>query len=233
MFLMTDRKYVCIAWLMVDSAMVVLAIYLGSSAYNPLLYFDEGRFITWFSAIKLLATGILSFMIFHQRCQGENRYCREPAAVIWLLVTAGFIFLAGDELFQWHEKADEMIHHLMAMEETRMSDRIDDLIVGLYLTLGAGLLFAFRQELLRYIRVFPYLVPGFFVAFIMVALDMYTNLAPGDWISPPVIRLSIAEEACKLYAESLFFMVFFQVLPTAGKLWHNSPGTAGRDGALR
>ncbi len=206
---MLKKHILFISLLFLDTALIVVAVYLGTSTKNPLKFFEEGQFITWVSALHLIAVAVFSFMILNYRCQEQKSPCWRSPSVIWLLVAVGFIFLAGDELLQLHEKADTMIHHILAMKETRMSDRIDDLIIGVYLLVGAAFLYGYRQELLCYMRIYPFIITGFVISIIMVFLDMYTNLAPGDWISPTIYRLSIVEDALKIYAELFFLLAFY------------------------
>ncbi len=205
---MVKKHLLLIILLFLDTALIFLAVHFGAAARNPLIFFEEGQFITWLSALQLAAVAFYSFRIFTSRCQEYQQLCWGSPAVIWFLVALGFIFLTGDELLQLHEKTDAMIHRVLAMKETRISDRIDDVIVGVYLLIGAALLYRYRREMLRCMRIYPFMVTGFALSIIMVFLDMYTNLAPGDWISPTIYRLSIVEDSLKIYAELFFLMAF-------------------------
>ena len=212
---METNKKIFFPLLFFDTVMIVLAIYLGVSTANPLKFFEEGQFLTWISAFHLIATAVLSFMILLNSCQGQKKSSIRFPGTVWIFIAAGFLFLAADELLQLHEKADALIHSVLDMKETRMSDRIDDLIVGFYLMAGAGYLYGYRRELFRYLELYPFIITGFVISIIMVFLDMYTNLAPGDWISPTIYRLSIAEDALKIYAELFFFMAFYDAAQKA------------------
>lgn len=213
---MFNRSVLFITLLISDSVLIFLAVYLGASGKNPLKNFEEGGFITWVSTGKFIVMAALSTIIYHFSSQARQEHCRRFYSAIWLLMAAGFLFLAGDELFQWHEKADELIHQVLNMKETRLSDRIDDLIVGVYLVLGLTVLYGGRREVLQYLTMFPFIITAFAISIIMVFLDMYTNLAPGDWISPAIYRLSITEDALKIYAESFFLMAFINAVWDAG-----------------
>jgi hypothetical protein len=222
---MLNKRLLLIPLLSLDTVLIVLAVYLGISSHNPLKFFDEGGFITWVSALKLFVIAVLSFMILFYSCQEQKEFSWKSPSAIWLLIGLGFVFLAGDELLELHEKADEIIHQALALKETRFLDRIDDLIIGFYLFLGVVFLYVSRHEMLRYLKIYPYIIMGFIISIIMVFLDMYTNLAPGDWISPTILRLSIAEDVLKVYAESCFLMAFFHAMQKArnhGKISHIS-----------
>lgn len=209
---MSNRRLLLILLLSFDTILIFFAVYLGISFNNPLRFFGEGQFVTWVSTFKLFAMAVLSFMILFNSCQEQKRFCWKPSYVIWLFIALGFIFLAADELFELHEKTDFMIHRLLQMHETRLSDRIDDLIIGIYLMAGVAFLYGFRHELKRYVKFFPLIFTGFIFSIIMVLLDTYTNLDTGDWISPTIYRLSVAEDGLKIYAESFFIMAFYEAV---------------------
>ena len=213
---MLNKRNLFISLLILDTVLIFLAVYLGILENNRLKFFEEGGFITWFSTFKLLALAVLSFIIFYYRRQGRKEHSGRFSFAIWFLIALGGVFLAADELFQFHEKADVMIHKMLSMKETRLSDRIDDLIIGVYLVLGVIFLYGCRKELLQYLKIYPFIILGFTISIIMVFLDMYTNLAPGDWISPTIYRLSITEDALKIYAESFFLMAFINAVGEAG-----------------
>lgn len=76
------------------------------------------------------------------------------------------------EQYMIHENIDNLIHEVFNMEETALTDRIDDFLVGLYGLAGIGVFFIFRDELRAYREAFPFFIFGFVLFFIMVPLDM-------------------------------------------------------------
>ena len=48
----------------------------------------------------------------------------------WIILSCGCAFLAMDDKFIYHENLDKAIHSLFKWQETKLSDRIDDIIVA-------------------------------------------------------------------------------------------------------
>ncbi|WP_319548238.1 hypothetical protein [Desulfogranum marinum] len=141
--------------LLAVSAGVIIYIYIGVDS------FTEDGFITKLSVFQLLVIGWLSYNIFRtQRIQRRSSLWRD-SSFVWLIIALGFLFLAVDELFLVHENIDYFIHDVFNMEETALTDRIDDFLVGLYGLAGIGVLFVFRDELKAYRETFVFFVIGF------------------------------------------------------------------------
>lgn len=204
----------------VDACAVAAAFLL--SALTGKNHFGEGRFITFLSGLQLLAVAGIAMQILRVRCRAEPGCLTRHPALVWGLIAAGFVFLAADEVLKIHEGLDELIHDLFDLEETGLTDRIDDLIVGLYGVIGLGVLFAHRRELLLHRVAVPWLVTGFVFMFAMVALDALTN-------RPDVLTTLVAEEAAeslqhwlgmvedafKIFAEGFFLLGFLTALRVA------------------
>ena len=111
---------------------IASAVVMGVRIGKPLRYFGEHQFITWISAIQLLFVAWLSYRIFHVQVKNHSlkKVWRSPA-ILWFLICLGFIFLAFDDYCSIHENVDRWIHHVLGMKETALSDRIDDVLVGL------------------------------------------------------------------------------------------------------
>ncbi|MEM7721893.1 MAG: hypothetical protein AAF376_05935 [Pseudomonadota bacterium] len=182
-------------------------------------YFGEGRAGTIASILLLLLISFTCFKIHGRRPEhGAARFV-EPRR-IWLIMSAGFLFLALDDALKIHENIDKLIHHVFDMVETAWSDRIDDLIIALYAATGAAVLYVFRDELSRYRFLFAYLMAGFAVLSVTIILDLVTNgLTFLTWLSGTEdaaiswkILLGTLEEVSKLVAEAIFLAGFLQVL---------------------
>jgi hypothetical protein len=168
---------------------------------------------------QLVASAIICWKMFRVRCPGPNARLDAPEAV-WALMATGFLFLSIDELAQVHERLDSLIHTAFGMEETGISDRLDDVIVAAYGLLGIVVLWKSRSELVRFRCVLPLIAIGFVFTFLMVTLDMVTNrndVLP-LFISEPAANeslaqwLNLAEEVFKLLAEGMFLGGFYECL---------------------
>ncbi|EDX87327.1 hypothetical protein S7335_5035 [Synechococcus sp. PCC 7335] len=172
--------------------------------------FKDGGFINIFSGIQLFVVAFYARRVFKIGSVGFRRPWRSPAA-IWGIISAGFAFLALDELATIHEGIDKLIHIVFNLQETGLSDRIDDLIVGLYGVAAIALLVIYRQELKRYRFVFPYVLGGFVLLFCMIGIDTLTNrddilltFLSATQSDSLLSWIFILEETCKLVSEVFF-----------------------------
>jgi hypothetical protein len=191
----------------------------GGVAFHPDvgLFFDsEYTYINRMSAFQLymLACVVGSIFALRRRANADQGW-RNPAWV-WFLVWAGFLYLAADEMLEWHEHIDYGIHLLFNMQETALTDRIDDALLALYGMIGIAVLYAYRRELLRYRQQLPVIVLGFGLMFASVIFDTIANdsgrpyLPP--WLGDHLTILIVAEEATKLLAEAVFLGAFYGIL---------------------
>ena len=197
--------------LVVNCTVVVLSVWTGISHGDLRANFDEESLITWLSMLQLLAIAIVSAGLYLLRCWGQWSW-RSPA-LLWLLISLGFVFLAVDEFTEIHERMDIAIHTLFNIQENAITDRIDDVIVGLYGIVAAGLVYKYRGEIKRYSTVLPLIVISFIVLFVMVFLDVLTNrpdilslLLGTDFGLVARTSLEVLEEFCKLTVGSLFLV---------------------------
>ncbi len=125
---------------------------------NPSRYFGEGRFTTFFSAAQLVTIGIFSGLTFAQRNRRPDSgaelapFPRKPH-YIWLLMAAGFVFLATDEIFEIHERMDRWIVVGLGLARTPLTSRLDDVIMAVYGVTGLGMMWLCRRELLKFRQV--------------------------------------------------------------------------------
>ncbi len=188
----------------------IILLAMGFAEGDVSEHFGEDRLGTNLSVILLVLLAITNFRIYRFRM----------AHLIWLLMGLGFLFLAYDDLFKFHEGLDKDIHRTLNMTETSLTDRLDDFIIGIYGLIGIAALFIFRAEISRYRILLPYLFVGFAVFGASVVLDIATNdSAILRWLGIPAdIRpalkngLATFEEVCKLMAEAIFLAGFFHVL---------------------
>ncbi len=123
-----------------------------------------------------------------------------------------------------HENIDHQIHYVFNLQETILTDRIDDVIIGLYGLAGIGVLIAYRDELKTYREALPFFTCGFVLLFTMVGLDLFTNrndilpvLFDHHHNKPAVFYpwLSHAEDWLKVFAEAFFILAFYAILQKA------------------
>ena len=124
-----------------DTAAVALAVFMGANIGKYLKYFGESRFLTKISLLQLLAVSWLSFKVYLSRRSSSSGSGPRSPGFIWLLISTGFLFLAADERWEFHEKFDKWLHRFFGMMETGITDRIDDLIIVMYAAIGLCFLY--------------------------------------------------------------------------------------------
>jgi hypothetical protein len=178
--------------------------------------FRESGIVTYTSAALLALTAAMSLRIGRLRRAGAGWSWRDPR-IVWLAIGLGFVWLALDDLAQIHENLDRLLHRLAGIEETPLTDRLDDLIILAYGLIGAGVMWACRSELRRFPQMLGWLGIGAALLVLQVALDMLLNDA--SWVMSLGISArpdlahdlgEIAEESIKLLAEAAFLSAFIK-----------------------
>ena len=203
---------------LLNLAVIALTVAIATPFSQLYRQFEDGGFITYFSVIQLLIASYFTGQIFKRRSLGRQHPWRSPVAV-WAIMSLGFSFLALDDLLMIHEFIDKSIHKLWQIQETGWSDRIDDLIIGLYGVLAIWLLFTYRKELKRYLFVTPLVLVAFVLLFVMVGIDAVTNR---DDVMLHVMQLSadtvayiqswifVVEDGLKVIVEGLLIAAIYQ-----------------------
>ncbi|MGD1858077.1 MAG: hypothetical protein ACFB2W_27895 [Leptolyngbyaceae cyanobacterium] len=209
------------SWPIIRSLLLLGCVVTGLSAWagyrqNDLLrYFDEGSILSWLSGLQLVSVAVIAGAIY--RLLRQQRTSWRSPHLLWLLVTIGFFFLAADELAQIHESIDKSIHTTWQLQETGLTDRIDDALVGAYGAIAAVIAYGFRREIKRYRHLWPLILWSFGVMCLMVIFDTLTNrfdILPmlfGQSSHSLFLALSVAEEFCKLVVEAILIGGLYQV----------------------
>ena len=195
----------------------------------PAEQFDEGGVGTWASCAFLLASAAAAFDTWRARRDPKRFF---TSAVLWLLIELAFFYLALDETFSWHEKLDRFVHRkVLHVEATETTKRMDDWIIGVYGLLALGVLYRFRDEILR--------VPGLVRVFALAMAFLALQVALDGLNHPDFIRsfhdrsqrrrartwLPVAEETTKLVAEGVFLVGFLRAREYARGGPTRRPGT--------
>lgn len=203
--------------LIFDTAVVVFTLL---TVKDPKIYYKEFQLVTFISFVKLLIVSRVNWNIFRLKGGSVRNIDFQNTYAIWLIISAGFLFLALDELFLIHEGTDKLIHFILGMKETGLTDRIDDLIVFIYAILGVLILYSYREEIYKYKRSLPYILSGFAILSIRIVIDVITNrndIIPLYITDSHIVKylndiLAIIEGATKLLAETFFITAFYYCL---------------------
>jgi hypothetical protein len=210
--------------LVANLLIVAVAVLLGLMTNGkPSRYFGEGRFTTAISCVQLLAVAFFSIRMFLKRRSVTPKGRPMSGAGVWALIAMGFVFLAADEVFQIHERLDDMIHGALALRETPWTDRLDDAIIALYGTIGVAVLWLFRNEISSFREIRRPLWGGFFCLSLSVICDTVSN---EDhflvWLCGNVVTanqlnawVSVGDGACTLLGEGFFLAAFYLSHQTA------------------
>lgn len=219
-------------WKVLLANVLVVAAGAVHYAVSDVNWFKEGALLTFWSFVQLIVVYRLCIKSFKIRRGTQKTQWKDPIR-IWAIIAYGFLFLALDEVFQAHENLDTLIHRIFSMQQTSISARIDDFIVGLWGLMGLGVLYYYRTELKQYNRCIPYLIIAFILLFVMVGLDILTHKADilmliYDYDSAKLIRdwLGKAEEGIKVIAEGFYIVAFYAVLQEAKSMGSVSPASA-------
>jgi len=209
-------RFVFFLVLLLNSLAVVVALMIYSD--TGINNFNEGGFITQLSVFQLLMISWLSYKVFKARSVTRKGSFWRDSSVVWWVISLGFLYLAADELYEFHERIDRQIHNVFNLQQTGFTDRIDDLLVGLYGLVGIGVLIIYRNEWKIYKEARLFLICGFFLFFAMVQLDVLTNRKDILTLFFDMERakflnglLRIIEDVFKVFSEGFFLLAFYLI----------------------
>ncbi len=124
------------------------------------------------------------------------------------------LFLALDDAFEIHEEIDFLIHDLLNITQTNITDLFDDLIVGAYIFLFLVYVFFQWKTIQIFKPSFAFFLAGFVFTGAMVILDVASHnsyaasLVTNNPIQEQVFKqwLGALEDAAKIYAEGMFIV---------------------------
>ena len=195
------------AAILANAIIIILSVLYGLFHQDLLFAFNEKGFATQFSGLQLLGCSLVSLLHFLRVL--SRRKGNMFDALFWLTLAVGFIYLSLDEIFMYHEKLDKYIHSVLAIKETPWSDRIDDLLVGIYVGIASGLIALSAKLKSFHLETKKIFAKALLIAAIMVLFDVITN-GPEllNWLLGSMgnhvkLLLSIAEECLKLVSGGL------------------------------
>ncbi len=198
---------------------VIYYIYTGTDN------FTQGGNISKLSFLQLLIISRLSYKILKIRKPRNVSLSLKSSSAIWGFISIGFLYLAADEYFSIHENIDYFIHYLFNMQETNLTDRIDDIIIGIYGIIGIWLLYLYREEMKRFKDAFPLLIAGFIMLFLTVGFDILTNgkdilsmFLEANVVALIYHPLELVEESFKVMAEACYLVAFYMVLDKSRRM---------------
>ena len=208
------RRSVLKLVLLVDLAVILLALFIGET---PKYYFvKEHSFVNYLSVLQLLVISFISFELYRCRRRESLPGPLPVGHTIWLLMAIGLLYLALDELFMFHENLDVFIHEQSSMEETGLSDKLDDIIVATYGLIGLIVLYRGRSEILRFKFALPYLGSAFGLLFFSLIFDVLTNgeelkefLGGGQFACVIIDCFFVIEEVLELFAQVFLIAGFY------------------------
>lgn len=163
--------------------------------------YGEKSVVTDVSTLQLalcsMVGSIIAIAIFFQK-----NPLNFSAASVWVVLAFGCAFLAMDDAFMYHERLDKLIHSLFGWEETKLSDRIDDILVGLYGLLGMAFILLNRSCFTFSSRFINYAKSAFLLSILMVFCDS-RGFGLVDGLRPLMYHL---EEWTKLLGGACLFV---------------------------
>ena len=176
------------AVLLFVAAYIALAYWLGTKRHVD-YYFEEGRAIDVLSALFLVMAGSFAWVCFLLR-----RHDGDRGRWFWLLLAVGFLFVALDEMLEFHETFDEWLRDTWVGWPPLFRNWNDVIVIG-YGVAGLALLMRFRSEMLRLPRATALLGFGALFYGLHTGIDALVSGGP---------LKTVIEESAKLTATAFF-----------------------------
>ena len=170
----------------------------GSQLSDPMYYFQERRFFTFFSALILGGTALVSAQVNYLHHKIVDGF---QAWNFWLFSAAGFFYLALDEYFIIHEGIGEAVRRLAGMEVRGY--HFDDWVLAVFGAVGAVMICRYRKQVLQY---------GNFVFMFLVASMFFACMVFSDFFFEDTYPLSLFQEIFKMLGVTFFFVAYQSVM---------------------
>lgn len=227
------------SWLPLATAVVLLlgVAYAMGTDRRPSHFFKEGRPFTLLSCAYLgVVAGVSCDLAARATRTGPNFPAERPGRerLFWTLTSAGFAFLAFDEVACLHEKAGDWLTRIVyGRWKSESPDEVSDSLVTFgYLFFALGVVAYFRRELGRYRRHLPSVATALVCGALSMTMDFSTDDPEfvksverrGPVWRNAILALDAAEDFFKVLAGALMVRAFVLVRRTAVH-----PGEAGPD----
>ena len=223
--------------LFLETVAMTLAIYGAIAAgHSPKAYFEEGGYMSILSCLQLLLGAFLTRKIFLLSKASSNSILNQNS-FFFRNLSYGLSFLTFDEAFQIHEYTDKLLHFifdlLFGFKETKISDLIDDAIVGVYLLVLIVYVVQNWQNLSIFKRSWVYFAIGSMLTILMVFFDAASNnnlfvsiLTDNvEQRKSLLIWFGTLEDSLKIYAEGLLIVGIYKCWRIAKSLADIAPVT--------
>lgn len=176
------------------------AVIAGHNKETPLYYFQERQFFTFFSALILAFTSLISIQIsglIRQMDQDGN------FANFWNISAAGFFYLCLDEFFIIHEGMDRAI--LKGFGLNAQLYNFDGWILGMFGVLGFFVFWGCRKQVSQF--------PEFLRLFV-TAVVFFGCMVLSDEFLDFSYPIQLSEEIFKILGVTFFLAAYMSVLDT-------------------
>lgn len=194
----------------------VAAVYLVPAGKPPEFNFQEGGMIAALSVVCLALGAGLALAAALIRFRTRGKYDN-----LWLIVAAGFLFLAFDEVLQFHERADRLVFEKIISPE--IFQNWNDLIVAAYGGVALLVMAALLPRILSY-RAVP---ETFAAAFVFYAIHTLID----SMQTSATLQSQIFEESAKAF--SVVFLALGALAGLSGNLRRYVSAGASEETALR
>lgn len=157
--------------------LLVAFVLLIAWTTGPFYYhFASRRLVRIYSYLQLFATAFVSFLAC-RKLEKENSlpWLKNPSARPFFISAIGFLFLGFDDLVDIHESVDKLIHMVLRIKQTPLTDHMDDLILLIYGIIAIFFIKDFVREFRKYPYMMGFLICGFLAFFIMFCFDFISN----------------------------------------------------------
>jgi len=139
-------------------------------------HFGSARLVNIYSFFQLFATAYIAFLACRSlERESSLKWRQNPPARPFFISAIGFLFLGLDDLLSIHESIDHLIHAILRIKETAVTDHIDDIILLMYGVIAVFFIKDFVREFKKHPRMVGLIVCGLVIFFVMASCDFVSN----------------------------------------------------------